>query len=188
MQVSIKNVGPLFITLVLSTVFYLDSVADKDQKRPVNRSIAGGKMITNKMASLSATSEFVWINQSEGRGKVRVTLLGRSFSDVNYRFKWILPETVKSNEVLESDLDEIALNTEKNLEIEVAGLESNLNQNIVFQLKATGGQSAGLSVVVPTNFEKTLEGQVASHQRRQELELSLKSKSSRGRLPAGIQF
>lgn len=144
-------------------------------------------VIGKGMSSYKVESSFSWIDRQNGIGRVSVRLKETDFSQSKIRLSCSLPDKAKANSALEKEMSKSSVDSAK-FEFEVIGLDSSVNQNIICQLRPMGSDTGALAVVIPSNYEKTQEYEIAKQYSQQEPSMSLKSLRVDKRLPARIQF
>lgn len=192
MQFSIKWILPACLSVLLLWQF----VPNADTAVATNKN-PGALMLVKQSshsfrktsAPFSTTPSFSWIDQTNGVGRVQVTITGDSFADSSWRYQWNLPVGVSTSDPMSGDFNSPAMNSETTYQIELSGLDPQSNKNIFFQIQPSEGLDQRMVVVVPTHFEQTLEAE-ASRQYAPELNnhSMQKSVASRRQLPKGIQF
>lgn len=113
------------------------------------------------MTPFRVSSSFEWIDKETGRGKARVEIESRSFVEQVWHYQWILPSSVSTQTELEASFDSPRFRKTQVFELEVAGLDSAAeNQNLFLRLKPALRNDSSMSIVIPTQAEKTTEHQV----------------------------
>lgn len=140
-------------------------------------------------APFSLTKEFSWVDQSIGTGVVTVNLKGESFTHSQWHYRWRLPEGVSTTQTQEQDLPTPAMGVFEPLSLEVRGLNSNSNQNVILELSPVNGNDQNVVIIIPSHYDQTKEAE-ASAPLKSQSKLSMQKTVSglkRG-LPEGIQF
>lgn len=127
-----------------------------------------------------------WIDESRGEAVARLFLEAAALSRTStWKFKWTLPEKVFSDAPLNGPMME---NANQNqvfvLEIPLRGLNSSMNQNILIEIIPESPGQKGLSFLIPSRVEKTLEYETEqnlapSSEELQKMETGEKKRSPR---------
>ena len=139
-------------------------------------------------AIVSSKANFEWIDQSKGLGKIKVEIIGESFSDTLLNFQWILPSGSSSRDFLTGEIKSPKVDENRVLELSVDHLSPETSQNIILLLKSVSENKLGISVVIPTIFSQTLEAKIANQYSPKLSGLFQKSIFSQGANYKVVQF
>jgi hypothetical protein len=138
-------------------------------------------IVGKSMNPFKANYSFEWIDENQGVGKVRVEIESRSFVENSWNYQWLLPEHATTTESITSSFDSPQFQLTQVFEIEIKGLVNSSNQNIFLRLKPFTRSDSAMTIVVPTQFEKTLDGVTKkSFAQSEKIQLLRKSLSSNG--------
>lgn len=124
-----------------------------ENQNPLGRSIAG-----KSMTAFKADYTFSWIDKAQGVGRVRVELQSRSFVAQSWNYQWVVPSDAFTQEETSATFDSPRFRETHVFELEVAGLDSTLSQNVFLKLKPAMRDDSAMTVVIPTQAEQTAEG------------------------------
>lgn len=126
-----------------------------ENQNSLGRSIAG-----KSMTAFRADYTFDWINQEQGIGRVRVELQSRSFVAQSWNYQWVLPPEAVTQETITATFDSPHFRETQVFELEVAGLDSTISQNIFLKVKPVMREDSAMTIVIPTLSEQTAESSV----------------------------
>lgn len=118
-------------------------------------------IVGKAMTPFRVSSSFEWVDKEAGRGKARVEIESRSFVEQVWHYQWILPSSASTQTELEASFDSPRFRKTQVFELEVTGLDSvSENQNLFLRLKPIQRSDSAMSIVIPTQAEKTTEHHV----------------------------
>ncbi|MEY4615624.1 MAG: hypothetical protein RJB66_584 [Pseudomonadota bacterium] len=145
------------------------------------------KFFGKGMSTLHAEARFQWLDSSKGEGIVSINFLKSFLRAENLSLTCKLPDDASTNDDLERVIAS-PIQGESLLEFKVGGLKKDENQNIVCKMNSLAGSGSAIALVIPTNYEQTLEFKMAQKYSPGLRTHSLKSSDTIKRLPARIQF
>lgn len=136
-----------------SVILFSSKLSKLENQNPLMRSIAG-----KSMTAFRADYTFYWADKAQGVGRVRVELQSRSFVAQSWSYQWVVPDGAFTQGETAAAFDSPRFRETHVFELEIAGLDSTLSQNIFLKLKPATRDDAAMTVVIPTQSEQTAEG------------------------------
>jgi hypothetical protein len=182
------------ISLALTAMITLSVVFDRqgdaslsEKKNPFTVFSQQTKFVGKPGTSFSPKVHFTWVDQASGRGRAIVELVSQSFVSGPWQGSWVLPPGTSTQDSLLTSFESSGLDSNAVFEIEVEGLKFTENENIILQVKPADRSEGAMAVVIPTNYQETLESQMSSHLEKETFG-QLKMLNSGSRIHKGIQF